>query len=146
MQSFKWILYSQGEDFEYHLSKLDRCERATDECQVGILEDLNDVQVLWYWGMRYNAISWWSRAEFKPMAILEVGRGTVTLWAKGVYPWPCTDLSNGSYEAEYNFWYVVTRYSYDLNNRSEVLPNPGTPLTQKSMEMALLELYNTTIF
>lgn len=63
---------------------------------VGILEDLIDVQVLWYWGMRYNAISWWSRAEFKPMAILEVGRGTVTLWAKGIYPWPCTDLSNGS--------------------------------------------------
>ena len=95
MQSFKWILYSQG-DFEYHLSKLDGCERATDECKVGILEDLIDVQVLWYWGIRYNAISWWSRAEFKPRAILEIGRGTVTIWAKRVYPWPCTDLSNGS--------------------------------------------------
>ena len=34
------------------------------------------------------------------------------------------------YEAENNFWYVVTRYSCDLNNRSEVLPNPGTPLIQ----------------
>ena len=49
-----------------------------------------------FYDIVYNAISWWSRAEFKPMAILEVGRGTVTLWAKGIYPWPCTDLSNGS--------------------------------------------------